>query len=339
MPACCLPLALLVLLGACAPTVSSAQVGRKPAPSTLALQAQGLQEHSLQIGGLTRWFLVQPAADTSKPAAVLLVLHGGSQSMRRLLAADAGATRGWPDLARRENLLLLVPNGVNADNQDTRGDNQNWNDLREGVRRGHDADDVGFINALLVWAHQQYRTDRDRVYVTGASNGGMMTFRLLMETPEPFAAAATFVSALPKAGGRLHAPARATPLLLANGTLDPLILWNGGSIAGGRGETRSVADTVQWWLAANKAGPAPAEPILLPDQDSQDGCTIERRDHAALPGGAPVVTLTLRGGGHNLPSARYAIADNWLVRRYIGPVCRDAEGTELVWAFLSPYRR
>ena len=337
--ACCLPLALLVLLGACAPTVSSAQVRRKPAPSTQALQAQGLQEHSLQVGGLTRWFLVQPPPDASKPAPVLLVLHGGGQSMRRVLAPEAGATQGWPALARRENALLLIPNGVNADDNDTRSDNQNWNDLREGVKRVHDADDVGFLLALVAWANQNHRTDADRVYVTGASNGGIMSFRLLMEAPEPFAAAAAFVASLPKDGSRFKTPSRPTPLMIANGTLDPLMQWNGGSIAGGRGETRSVADTVQWWVQSNKAGPTASEPVTLAHRDTQDACTIERRDFLPQAGGAPVVAYTLRGGGHNLPSARYPLPDTWLVRRYIGPVCRDVEGTDLAWDFLSAHRR
>ena len=98
-----------------------------------------------------RWFLVQPPADTAPPHPVLLVLHGGGQSMHWRFAADAGATRGWPELARRENALLLVPNGVDPDNADARGDNQTWNDLREGVSRASSADDVAFLVALLAW--------------------------------------------------------------------------------------------------------------------------------------------------------------------------------------------
>jgi len=327
----------LALCWACVPDLALAQ--RMPAPSTPALQAQGLQEHSLQVGDLRRWFLVQPPPDASKPAPVLLVLHGGGQSMRRLVAPEAGATQGWPALALRENALLLLPNGVNADDQDTRGDNQNWNDLREGVSRGHAADDTGFLLALVDWAQKNHRTDADRVYVTGASNGGIMSFRLLMEAPEPFAAAAAFVAALPKESSRFKTPSRPTPLMIANGTHDPLMQWQGGQIAGGRGETRSVADTVQWWLQANKAGPTATETVTLPDRDPQDGCTIERRTYPAQAGGAPVVTYTLRGGGHNLPSARYPLRDSWMVRRFIGPVCKDAEGPELVWEFLSAHRR
>jgi polyhydroxybutyrate depolymerase len=327
----------------CLPQMASAQVIRRAAPTPADIAALGFEERTLRVGGVERRFLVQPAPDASRPALILIVLHGGGQSMRRLFAPDAGATRGWPGLARRENALLLVPNGLDPDSRapdgNPGGDNQNWNDLREGVARETRADDVGFVLALIDWAQQNHRVDRSRVYVTGASNGGMMTFRLLIEAPERFAAGAAFVAALPRESSRIRTPATATPLLIANGTLDPLVQWGGGPIAGGRGETRSVESTVEWWVAANHASLQPGLAQALPDSDTQDRCTIERREFAAGPGGAPVVAYTMRGGGHNIPSARYALADSWAVRRFIGPVCRDAEGIELAWTFLSAHRR
>ena len=331
--------ALWVLLFAAASGLAAAQAVRRPAPTTADVAALGLHERSLRVGPTDRWFLVQPPADTAQPVPVLLVLHGGGQSMRRLFAADAGATRGWPELDARENALLLVPNGVNADTGDPRGDDQNWNDLREGVSRASTADDVAFLLVLLAWAHETYRTDPSRVYVAGASNGGMMTFGLLIDAPQKFAAGAAFVAALPRENARLKRPSRPTPLVIANGTLDPLVPWGGGKIAGNRGETGSVADTIAWWVDANNASAQVTGTAQLPDRDPNDRCTIERREHAAGAGGAPVVACTMLGGGHNLPSAKYAIPDTWLVRRYIGPVCHDLEGPELAWEFLSAHRR
>lgn len=334
----CVILILGLATVAIAPASCSSQA-RQPVPTASDLTALGLQERSLRVGKIDRWFLVQPPADPQRPAPVLLVLHGGTQSMRRLFAPEAGATRGWPELARRENALLLVPNAVNPDNGDPHSDNQNWNDLRQGVARISAADDVAFVRSLLNWAHSTYRTDRSRVYVTGASNGGMMTFRLLMENPEKFAAGAVFVSALPSEDIRLKRPSKPTPLMIANGTLDPLVRWNGGKIAGNRGETRSVEATVNWWVESNKAVAQASNPVRLNDQDPNDNCRIERRIYAARPGGAPLMTYRMEGGGHNIPSSKYSIPDTWLVRRFIGPVCHDVEGIDLAWEFLSAYRR
>lgn len=127
--------------------------------------------------------------------------------------------------------------------------------------------------------------------------------------------------------------------MIATGTLDPLVLWGGGRIAGNRGESRSVADTVAWWVGANNASAQVRGTVQLPERDPNDGCTIEPREHAAGAGGAPVVAYTMNGGGHNLPSAQYATPDTWPVRRCIGPVCRDLEGPGLAWEFLSSHRR
>ena len=312
---------------------------RKAPPTAAELSAMGLIEKTLQVNGTKRWFLVQPPRDPSKASAILLVLHGGTQSMRRLFADNAGATRGWPDLARRENALLLAPNAINSETGDAGSDDQNWNDLREGVNRDSNANDVGFITSLLDWAEQNYNVDQSRIYVTGASNGGMMTFRLLIDAPERFTAGAAFVASLPVESSKLKLPTKPTPLMIANGTLDPLVQWEGGKIAGGRGEMRSVNDTIQWWLNANKAEAIPSETPTLRDLDPDDNCTIQTQTYTAKPSGAPIVTYSMIGGGHSIPSAQYDIPDSWLIRRFIGPVCSDAEGIELIWSFLSAYKR
>jgi polyhydroxybutyrate depolymerase len=320
-------------------TTTLPAAGQRPTLTPAELTRLGLQEHSLLVGSTERWFLVQPPPDPARDVPVLLVLHGGGQSMRRLFTLDAGATRAWPELARRENALLLVPNGTNPETGDTRGDSQNWNDLREDVSRESTADDVAFILAVLEWAHKNHCTDKTRVYVSGASNGGMMTFRLLIEAPDTFAAAASFVASLPVESSRLKKPPRPTPLMLVHGTRDPLVQWQGGKIPGGRGHMRSVADTVTWWIEANRATRSTQAPATLPDRDPKDGCTIERQEYPATDGGASVTTYTVRGGGHNLPSLKYPLPDSRLVRRFIGPACRDLEGTDLAWEFLSRHRR
>lgn len=157
----------LVILMVLPATPSLARI-RQPAPTSEAIAALGLSEQSIVVEGVTRWFLVQPPPDVTRPAPVLIVLHGGTQSMRRIFADTAGATRGWLALARRENVLLLVPNGINAATGDAKSDDQNWNDLRHGVARESDADDVGFIRSLLDHASKTYAIDPYRVYVTGA---------------------------------------------------------------------------------------------------------------------------------------------------------------------------
>jgi len=51
-------------------------------------------------------------------------------------------------------------------------------------------DDVGYVKALVAQLIRDWHADPDRVYLTGISNGGDMTFRLAVEVPGTFAAIA-----------------------------------------------------------------------------------------------------------------------------------------------------
>jgi len=53
-----------------------------------------------------------------------------------------------------------------------------------------DVDDVGFVKALIIHMTQTWQADRRRVFVTGISNGGDMSFRLAVEATGMIAAIA-----------------------------------------------------------------------------------------------------------------------------------------------------
>jgi polyhydroxybutyrate depolymerase len=296
--------------------------------SMVGARQAGWHERSIRIGEQERWFRVYVPKTLARQASVVLVLHGGTQSMRKVFHARSGGTRAWLELADREGLLLLAPNGANADNGDTKGDRQNWNDLRPGLVKS-EADDVGFIRHLLDWTEANYDVDSRRFYVTGASNGGVMTFRLLIEMPARFAAGVAFVANLPENSPLLQPPERPTPLMIANGTRDPLMKWEGGEIPGKRGKVLSTEKSVAWWVQSNKADAFRSTTETLPDSDPADGCRIHRTLYPPKPGGATVQFYRIEGGGHTLPSARYAVREGWILRRLIGPQCKDAEGVEL----------
>ncbi len=308
-------------------------------PNDRELAAIGLMQHTIRIGAVTRTFLVGGILNPKRPAPVIIVLHGGTQSMRKLFSPEAGATLEWASLTKREGAILLVPNGTAPRSGDPFGDVQSWSaHPGKPVEAGNtNADDIGFILAMLDWANTKYRTDRSRIYLTGASNGGHMTLRLLREAPGPFAAAAAFLAGTTPGTASASVNHRPTPLLIARGTKDPLVKWEGGNVGRASRTVTSAQETLAWWLAANRAGPSETSRTLLPDADPQDGCRIERTLFAARQGGAPVEFIAMRGGGHALPSIKHRLPDRWLTRYLIGNVCRDVEGVELTWAFLSAH--
>jgi poly(3-hydroxybutyrate) depolymerase len=94
---------------------------------------------------------------------------------------------------------------------------------------------------------------------------------------------------------------------------------------------------VAWWQDVNGVNRASAQAETLPDADPKDGCRIHRSRWSAEPPGADLVFYHADGGGHALPSIAHPLRLGPVARRLIGPVCRDAEGTELAWEFFRVY--
>ena len=298
----------------------------------------GWKEASLEHDGLTRWYRFYIPDQPTGKMPLILYLHGGTLSMRSLFSPLSDSTNSLLSLAEEESVFLLVPNGVNSESGDTFGDDQNWNDLRPDQAAGQSTiDDVGFLVTLLDLVIQENKIDPERVYVTGASNGGMMTFRLLIEAPEHFSAGAAFIANLPDLPLPLAPPSNPTPLMILNGSEDPLVLWDGGEVGKDRGRVLSTAETLSWWIDANQADPERVESSFLPDLDPDDNCQIQVDYYPAKPGGAAVLLYSAWGGGHTLPTLMETGWFTRLAERLLGPVCRDAEGMLLAWEFFNSH--
>jgi polyhydroxybutyrate depolymerase len=252
----------------------------------------------------------------------LFVLHGGG---------GGGPARlqrvGFNEIAEEAGFLVVYPEGVGSQWNDGRG-------ARFGRRDGDtDIDDVGFIVAVLDAVADEFPVDRDRVYVTGASNGAMMTHRLLIEAGDAFAAGAAVIGNLARPLAGAAPPESATPLLLINGTDDRLVPFDGGVVAGrtSYGEVVSVGETVAFWRAANGCAGSPMVE-RLPDLDRWDGSVVRRETHACDE--APLVLYVVEGGGHQWPLGPES--PRWV--RLLG--CnRDIDATRLIWEFVSQFRR
>ncbi len=306
---------------------------------TAELHQPGWHELSLMVGNVERWYRVYVPDDLPEHAPAVMLLHGGTQSMRKIFERKNGGTQYWLDLAKREKFLLIVPNGTNPKTGDTKDDKQRWNDLRKPITATlGKMDDVGFIQTLLDWSIRTYALDSTRIYLTGASNGGMMSYRLLLELPGRFAAAAVFISSIPNDPNVLQRhDVRPIPLLIANGTKDRFFHWNGG-YQKQVGDVIGANQLVSWWNRTNQTDSTKAVSDTLPDRDSKDGCRIYRTYYPPQKNGAPLVFYQIDGGGHNLPSIAYTIPQNFMVKWIFGTNCRDAEGAELAWEFMKKFR-
>lgn len=279
---------------------------------------------SLTFGGLERTYRVfVPEGYTGETEAPLvLVLHGGG----------GGGTRraeqlGFNDVARAHGFIVAYPEGVGEE----------WNDGR-GVRFRSDEsdvaiDDVGFIVQVVDAVAAEFAIDRKRVYVTGPSNGGMMTHRLAIEAAGTFAAAAPVIGTLPAPLRDGATPGAPMPMLMIFGTDDPAVPFDGGYVFDNPnlGEVASVAETVAFWQAANGCAEMP-EVIDLPDLDRHDGSSVSLSRYDCM--GAPVELYVVEGGGHKWPAG----PDSRVRLRGRG-INGDINATEVIWEFFNRFSR
>ncbi|MBI2423300.1 MAG: prolyl oligopeptidase family serine peptidase [Candidatus Hydrogenedentes bacterium] len=296
--------------------------------------SQNWSEARITIDGLERLFRIYTPAGLADGAPLVILLHGGTGDMYSVVDNRHAGSREWTAIADEERLLLLVPNGINRDTGEGSGTNQEWNDCRGDSTSSSMADDVEFVRALIDWAVLNHAIDENRVYATGASNGGMMSFRLAIELSDRIAAIAAFIANV-AAVSDCSAPSTPVPVFICNGTEDPLVPWEGGGVIYGRsGTVISAPATRDFWIEANGCDPVPVESFDLPDLYPEDDATVHG-DRYASGSGVEVLFYTVQGGGHNIPSLRRS---NFPLGIF-GSQNRDIEGARHAWEFLKRFSK
>jgi polyhydroxybutyrate depolymerase len=281
---------------------------------------------TIEIGGAARTFLTQ--LPDSKPAPLVIVLHGNTQS-----GADIKARTSWPLVASRERFGVIFPDGLN----------HAWADLRPDAKRAgrvppQGTDDVGFIVRLVEKYVADGSADPKRIYVTGVSNGGAMTMTLVCARADLFAAAASVIINLSDdSAGACH-PSRPMPMLMMNGTIDPLIPY-----AGGKGTSRFAVHgfwpamkTLAFWRKLNGCETGDGAVTDLEDRDHEDQSTVTRIE-SRCPPAHDVVLYRVNGGGHRMPGAFSDARFSRIATAFLGPQNHDIDGAETIWAFFRKF--
>ena len=166
---------------------------------------------SFSVGGRTRTYrMFVPAAATGTPRALLLALHplgGNAAAFEQLSGLDEQASAG--------GAVVVYPSGLG----------HSW-DAGSccGYAVRHHVDDVRFLTRVIADVSRRLPIDPARIAVTGFSNGGLMSYRLLCERPDLFHVA---VAVAGDAVGPRCNPARPVALLHVHGARDNLIPLSG----------------------------------------------------------------------------------------------------------------
>ena len=210
----------------------------------LFLYPAQLAAESVSFGGRTANLVVPSTYSALNPASLILLLHGYGQT-----SASVDNYLKFSQLADEYGYFLLVPDGL-VDVIDQGNGRQGWNATDfccDFVPPAHD--DSAFLRGLIDTVRSQYSIDDGRIFVTGHSNGGFMSYRMACDH-------ADIVSAIVSLAGATFdtladcSPSQPVHILQVHGTEDTAILFNGGGNAAGVNYP-SAAQTINLWRYYN----------------------------------------------------------------------------------------
>ncbi len=247
----------------------------------------GLTTRNLIYTGEERNYNLYVPTDfaASQPAAVVFVFHGGGGNADIMMRMS-----GFNDIADEKGFLVVYPNGSGRLDEKL----LTWNGgTCCGFAQENNIDDVGFVRAIVSDLQTIADIDMKRVYATGMSNGGIMSYRLACEAADMFAAIAPVSGTLNFSPCE---PSQEVSVLHFHGTDDQHLPYNGGvgaeSLVGV--DFVSVQDSLEAWVSIDGCNPQPRTDSVGEIQHQVwDGCA----------GTASVELYTIIGGRHAWPGS------------------------------------
>jgi len=234
-----------------------------------------------------------PGHDRSRHAPVVIVLHGGVVN-----AYFTEYNTGMNATADREGFIVVYPNGTGRlpDRILT------WNvGFGFAYALRNNINDVGFIRELIGRVLVEYGGDARRVYATGISNGGILSYKLASEASDLLAAVAPVAGASAgraRRGGPLVVfgpPVHPVSVVAFHGMQDQLMPYAGGQ---GAGVTNAiyppVQESIDRWVAYNGCA-------AVPDVWTSPSGNILRQWYTGGSEGTEVALYSIRNGGHTWP--------------------------------------
>ena len=234
------------------------------------LPVQVQAQENITVDGTVRNMITYAPEDLPYNPPLVISLHGMSQ--------DANYQRGqtnWEAVADTAKFVVVYPNGINKA-WDISGDT-----------------DIRFIETIIDTMYSRHHINRNRVYLTGFSMGGMMTYHAMAKMGDKIAAFGP-VSGIP-VDYRDPSGTRPVPIIHTHGTADNVVWYNGDAShpAGGYG---SIPGYVKKWAEFDGCNMTPE--VIKPYPANKPGSAATYTRYAGGKDGVEVVLISIEGKGH-----------------------------------------
>lgn len=253
---------------------------------------------------------IPPTYTSLSSIPLVIALHGGGHNADTMEYISNLSLK-----ADSSNFIVVYPNGRSFLGLRT------WNaGTCCGPAVTYNVDDVGFIMKMLNKLKSQYNIDTNRIYVTGASNGGMLAYRLACEKGHLFAAIAPVATTMVTTIS--CTPLRTVPILHIHSLPDTRVPYTGGYGTGYAGVYMPPIDSVM---------------DVWANIDSCQGTWNVVFNHNGVVGKgwsncsncSEVYVYTTSDGGHSWPGGNQTANGD--------PPALTLNATDLMWTFFSSH--
>jgi polyhydroxybutyrate depolymerase len=249
--------------------------------------------------------------DNIKTYPLLISLHGGGGNIESNIKLSKGRLI---ELKEIHKYFLLFPEGYK----------KQWNDGR--IVPGSEAhikniDDVGYLKYLIQYIIKHFPVDKNKIYIFGISNGGMMSFRFACENSDIIAGFASIAATMPEHLKANCNPQKKLKMILMVGTEDPLVPYDGGEVKvlfRKRGKVLSAEETIKFWFNKNECNTN-----FFQTELNKDPATKTMIYHYNCKNNTFIRFYKIIHGGHTWPGG-YQYLPEW----YIGKTTKNFNAEE-----------
>ena len=290
---------------------------------TTSAWAAGDPSVNIQFGGLDRSYLLHvPTPLPDKPLPLVVVLHGGGGS-----AEGAETQTGFNKMADQHGFIAVYPNGTGKSHplRAMLGKEGflTWNaGTCCSYASEHGIDDVGFIRAVVANVERGHAVDPKRVYATGISNGGMMSYRLACEASDVFAAIGPVSAVIEISPCQPMNPVAVVHIHGAKDENVPLDGGIGSKQLGTKEVRRPVQDSIDFWVKRDACS------VTAKSQEPD----VAMVKYGGCDAGTDVAYFLIQDGGHAWPGGQQMAG-------FLDKPSRALDATDTIWDFFSKHSK
>jgi len=257
---------------------------------------------------IERYYLIYTpeAIEENSSIPLLFSLHGyGGSAIRNIEYSN------YRSIADENSFIVIFPQGAPYTSQLT-SSSSHWNS--GGWTVGSNVDDVGFIETLIDLTIGKYNIDQNRVYSTGMSNGGFMSYHLACNLGSRIAAIASVTGSMTIQTYDDCSPSHPTPVLQIHGAQDKTVPFDGNPALG----MKSIPDAMSYWASYNSCD---IQPVTAISDFFNEGYSIQYDYYENCLNNVSVELVLHSSMGHAWPTLD----------------SHSISASENIWEFLSKY--